>query len=235
MNVYLYCEVLSMGKRYRLFREHKYIFYVFTNLLQKVAKANFCSHQELLRIKIEINELKLLLISHADYEESRIHLILQEKGSALYQKAAEDHCHQHEFFERIEEKFAVIECSLNDENEINYQGYEIYLSLRNFFSENLQHFDYEERVLMPELQKLLTDNEIRAIDARSYCEMLPEHMIHMMEVLFPHMNFDDKLVFLRDIKEFEPEKFNIAWEGISRQLAPIDKDKLIKKLSEVGG
>ena len=37
----------------------------------------------------------------------------------------------------------------------------------------------------------------------------------MLEVLFPHMNIDDKLHFLQDIKESEPEKFIITWNTIA--------------------
>ncbi len=111
---------------------------------------------------------------------------------------------------------------------MHFLGYELYLDLRNFFGENLDHFDYEERVIMPELQRLLSDDEIKEIDKISYRQMLPEYMVHMMEVLFPHMNCDDRLTFLNDIKTCEPEKFELAWDGISPMLEETERNNLKK-------
>jgi hypothetical protein len=41
-------------------------------------------------------------------------------------------------------------------------------------------------------------------------------------VLFPHMNSDDKFVFLNDIKSCVPEKFELAWNSV---LSIIDENE----------
>ena len=60
--------------------------------------------------------------------------------------------------------------------------------------------------------------------------MTPEQMIHMMEVLFPHMNITDKEAFLTDIQESQPEKFPIAWRGILPRLTQEEAESLIGRL-----
>ena len=88
----------------------------------------------------------------------------------------------------------------------------------------------EETVILPELQRLYTDKELKAVEAETYHHMTTAELIHMMEILFPHMNPDDKEAFLTDIKESQPEKFIEAWIGIQSQLDAKERTNLIEKL-----
>ena len=127
------------------------------------------------KLKKELNSLKLLLEGHAEHEEKQIHLLLKRKNSPLYETAEREHQYHALYFKNIEEKFINI-LSLHDVYHINQLGYEIYLDLRKFFAETLLHLDYEEKVLMPELQQLYTDGEIKEIDYDTYQKMIPEQM-----------------------------------------------------------
>ncbi len=221
-------DIILNKNRYRLYREHKYIFYVFSELLRLASTLDLSITESLVKFKNELKKLELLLQSHAEYEEGRIHLILKNKNSALFNEAEHQHQDQKLYFEKIKEKINLIDEA--KENEPHFLSYEIYLDLRNFFSENLNHFDYEERIIMPELQRLLSDDEIREIDQISYRQMLPEQMVDMMEVLFPHMNCEDRFTFLNDIKDCEPKKFELAWNGIDSLFDENEKNNLMKLL-----
>ncbi len=63
--------------RYRLYREHKYIFYVFCEILQLASSLDFSVKASTEKLRDELTKLSMLLQSHAEYEESRIHLILK--------------------------------------------------------------------------------------------------------------------------------------------------------------
>ena len=108
-------------------------------------------------------------------------------------------------------------------------GYELYLDIRKFFSINLDHFDYEEKILMPELQRLLSDDEIKDIEGHK--KLLPEQLIHMMQQLFPHMDPNDRLSYLQDLKNDRPEKFDIVWQGISASINLSERNNLITQLN----
>lgn len=211
-----YNQDVTLNKdRYRLYREHKYIFYVFSEILQLTSRLDFSVKESITELKSELKKLRLLLQSHAEYEESRIHSILKNQNSYVFKEAESQH-HDHKIYlERIDSKINLIE-NTSKIKDIHFLGYEIYLDLRNFFCENLKHFDFEERIIMPELQRLLSDDEIKEIDFESYRNMSPEEMIDMIEVLFPHMNSDDRFTFLNDIKRCDPQSFEFVKNCLDR-------------------
>ena len=85
-------------------------------------------------------------------------------------------------------------------------------------------------MILPELQRLYTDEELRQVEARTYAEMTPEDMVGMMRVLFPHMNPSDRLAFLSDIQSLQPEKFSAAWQGIAPKIEKDEKASLMQQL-----
>ena len=60
--------------------------------------------------------------------------------------------------------------------------------------------------------------------------MTAEQMVHMLQVLFPHMNPSDRQAFLSDIKESQPEKFTQVWAHIRLEFAQQERDKLTQVL-----
>ena len=70
--------------------------------------------------------------------------------------------------------------------------------------------------MMPELQRLFSDAELKEIDHESYRQMSAEQIFDMASVLFPHMNRDDHHVFLADIKDCVPDKFALVWPKIAK-------------------
>lgn len=226
--MHMQSDIILNKHRYRLYREHKYIFHVFSDLIQSVATLDFSLKESLVLLKSEIMKLEVLLESHAEHEESRIHLILKTRDSQIFAEAENQHRNQKQQFKKLYEKINLIDKA--DENEATFTGYELYLDLRNFFNENLSHFDYEEKIIMPELQRLATDDEIREIDRITYEQMQPEQMIHMMEVLFTHMNCEDKFTFLDDIKDSDPLKFELAWSGIYPLIRENERKELARLL-----
>ncbi len=137
-------------------------FYVFSELLRLAATLDLSINDSLGRLKQEIESLELILEAHAEHEENYIHSILKNKNSLLFEEAENQHQDQKNFFKKLTKKIDLTHKL--ETNEIAFIGHEIYLDLRNFFSANLNHFDYEERIIMSELQRLLTDEEIRKID-----------------------------------------------------------------------
>jgi len=207
--------------RHRLYREHKYVCFFFNAVLKQVACMDFGNTTDIVNAKNELNNLKQLLHGHAMHEEQKMHRLLKLNRSDIYQIAEAQHEEHDAFFDLIAMKFNALE-DVSTLAEKNFIGYEIYLDVRKFYADNLEHFDYEERVIMPELQRLLSDTELKEIDHASYHEMSPEQISHMVSILFPHMNRDDRNVFLADIKDCVPDKFTIAWPQIASLIDPLE-------------
>lgn len=78
----------------------------------------------------------------------------------------------------------------------------------------LKHLYDEEKIILPELQRLYSDEELAALQAKTYAKMTPEQMLGMLDVVFPHMNQDDMNFFINEMKAAEPQKFEIVWSQL---------------------
>jgi len=189
--------------RVKLYREHKYVSFAVSELERLIAKTDFTNANALAQIQSEWQHLKEMLEGHAYHEEHNFHALLEKKGSTIHHEAHDDHERQEQTLTNLQSLFDAIATS-NDPVEA---GYQFYLAYRKFVGENLLHLHEEETKLLPELQRLCTDEELRALEHATYEIMTVEEMKEMLQVLFPHMNASDKSAFLEDIRLAQPEKF----------------------------
>jgi hypothetical protein len=150
---------------------------------------------------------------------------LEKKGSTIHHDAHNDHEHQEETLKNLQSLLDAIKTSPDPIES----GYHFYLAYRKFVGDNLLHLHEEETKLLPELQRLCSDEELRAIEHPTYEVMTSEEMVEMVQVLFPHMNFSDKCAFLTDIKLAQPQKFLQLWDRANSFLSAEE----IKKLQDL--
>ena len=192
--------------RYRLYREHKYLIFRLSEVERQIAKTDFRSNVEVNTLVQQLNDLKDLLEGHAEHEDTAIHPLLERKNSDVHTRIEAEH-RQHEIqFKDFNQQLQDILAANNKDKRLSLVQ-DFYLAYRLFVSENLQHLHWEETVIMSELQKLYTDEELQKIDANTYSHMTPEEIIEMLDVLLPHMDANDKEFFLNDIKKAAPEKY----------------------------
>ncbi len=209
--------------RAKLYREHKYVSFALNELERLIAKTDFTNDTALKHIQEEWHPIKEMLKAHAQHEEQNFHALLEKKGSAIHREAHNDHEHQEETLEKLQDLLDAIKTSPNREEG----GYQFYLAYRKFVGDNLLHLHEEETKLLPELQRLCTDEELRAIEHPIYDLMTVEQMVEMVQVLFPHMNFSDKCAFLTDIKLAQPKKFLKLWDNASLFLSAEEIQRLL--------
>lgn len=209
---------LGRTMRYQFYREHKYVSFALNDLERLVAKTDFRNQDETQKIITEFHAVVEMLEGHAQYEEEKLHEMLKRKGSTAFEHAEDEHEHYEELLDHLTNLLKELEGAVEEEERIEL-GYQFYLSYRKFVGENLLHLHGEETIILPELQRLYTDEELQAVEFDTYEKMTPEELVHMLEVLFPHMNPVDKEAFLKDIKESQPEKFKIVWNAIKSNLS----------------
>jgi hypothetical protein len=217
--------------RYKFYREHKYVSFALNELERRIAKTDFRVFEEIEKIKGEFEAVVEMLKGHAYYENSCLHVLLRKKQSALYEHVEADHQEYDDVLDDLLLKLKQVLSEQEEEEEERVEkGYQFYLCYRKFVGDNLLHLHEEETVILPELQRLYTDEELKMVESDTYRQMTSQEMIHMMEVLFPHMNPDDKEAFLKDIKDCQPKKFSEAWEGIQPQLEAQERENLMERL-----
>ena len=215
--------------RYKFYREHKYVSAAVNDLERLIAKTDFTVPAEVEKVKIEFDALVQMLAGHAHYENETLHELLRKKGSAVYKHVEADHIEYEQKIKDLEDRLNKVINNTNPDDQVEL-GYQFYLWYRKFTGDNLLHLHEEETVILPELQRLYGDDVLSTVEFGSYRMMAPEDLIHMMEVLFPHMNPSDREAFLIDIKACDPAKFAIAWHGIKSKIAANERAHLAKKL-----
>ncbi len=191
--------------RYIFYREHKYVLYAVTELERLIAKTDFTDNIAVTKISFELTDIQEMLHFHAQHED-KFHQLLRAKGSSVHVRIEAEHREHETIFAELHKKLAKLQ-TLEKHEERILLGRDFYLAYREFEAINLRHLNEEEFVLMPELQRLYTDDELKKIEAATYKIMTVAQMREMLDVLFPQMNRDDQQTFLQDIKQAAPEKF----------------------------
>jgi hypothetical protein len=199
--------------RYQFYREHKYVSFVLNELEREIAKTDFRDLIQVKKIEKSFHEMEELMRGHAHYEDTQLHPLLQKRGSAIFQTAQEDHAHHDQLFANLQKLLDQIQATSDEQLQVHL-GYQFYLRYRRFVGENLHHLHEEETQILPELQRLYTDAELREVEAETYKQMPVEDLVEMMQVLFPHFNPSDREAFLKDIQKAVPEKFQLVWDKI---------------------
>lgn len=192
--------------RYQLYREHKYVSAALNDVERMIAKTDFRQKEEAEEACKQFEEVALMLKHHAQYEDDEIHSLLSAKNSTVHEHAEDDHAAQDAQVEQVRMFFQQIDKAATDDEKIDL-GYKLYLTYRKFVADNLIHMNEEETEILPELQRLYADEELRNISAKTYREITPDQMLSMMKGLSPYMNPVDHEAFLVDLRALEPEKF----------------------------
>jgi hypothetical protein len=203
--------------RYKFYREHKYVSAAINDVERLLAKTDFTLASQRTKVKEALSSLLPMLKGHAEYENSRLHKLLRDRGSNICEHVEEEHREYEQKLQDLKDRLTQVLKSTDREEQIEL-GYQLYLWFRKFAGDNLLHLHEEETVILPELQRLYSDEELCQVEFESYQVMSSEDLIHMLEILFPHMNADDRLVFLTDIKSCDEKKFLETWKGIKSQI-----------------
>lgn len=214
--------------RYRFYREHKFVSAALNDLERLIARADFCSETDLAEVQRVFNTTTQMLKHHAEYENERIHCLLRAKNSALFQDFEHEHAKQEKDILALANLIKGI--GHTDASDLRIEkGYQLYLAYRKFVAENLLHLHEEESVLLPELQRLYSDEALAAVSNIAYAQMMPEHMVEMVKGLFPHLNKYDRHAFLSNMQVQQPKKFSEAWPSICALLES-DEQKELEEL-----
>ncbi|MBA3954278.1 hemerythrin domain-containing protein [Candidatus Dependentiae bacterium] len=203
--------------RYKFYREHKYLSFVLNDLERLIAKTNFQIAQEVVKVTEQFKAAIELLKGHAEYEDNCLHVLLKQKNSQLYEHIEEDHGTLDETLNNLQLLLDRVNSFVLASEKVE-AGYQFYVGYRKFVGENLIHLHEEETIILPELHRLYSDEELKKVEAKTYAVMSSDDLIDMLQVLFPHMNASDKRALLSDIKECQPAKYAVIWPKIQLQI-----------------
>ncbi len=212
--------------RYCFYRVHKFLSAFLAGFEQKVAVVDFTNAEEVAKITDEFCNVKDLVFSHAHFEDQNIHQLLRDKKSHAHEMIESEH-HDHDaIFENMASLLQEIKNNPSDINLCKQKGYEFYLEYRKFYGDTLLHLHNEETILLPELQRVCLDEELRTVDAATYKILTPEQMLGMLKTAFPNFNYWDKEAFLISIKLAQPDKLTEIWPEVVKIVSIEEMNRL---------
>jgi hypothetical protein len=109
--------------------------------------------------------------------------------------------------------------------------HDAYRELAAFTSSYLEHQDFEERQVMPALERAIGVDEVLALDRAIVASIPPDEVASGLSVMLPAMNLDDRTEMLGGMRAgAPPEVFAGVWALAGSVLTPADHAALGTRL-----
>jgi hypothetical protein len=162
-----------------------------------------------------------LLGSHAEHEDAVIQPVLEAQLPGLAAQIATDHPRIEAQIEAIRDLAdAAVDAA---DADVRDDVFRIYVELASFTSVYLTHQDFEERDVMPALERTLGVDGVFALQQAIVATIPPDEMATSLALMIPAMNIDDRTELLGGMQEGAPaEVFTGVWGLVKSVLPPAD-------------
>jgi hypothetical protein len=210
---------------------HKGLRLALTGLLTRLGAQDWMDAQsttallDALRAQLEISA------AHLKHEEEHIHRLLD----ARLPEGAIRPRHQHEAHDASFADLALMieTIAAAPQAERPMLGRRLYLRFSTFVAEDFEHMAEEEQAVQPMLQALLTDAEMRAIEAGILAAIPPSRAQAFLTLMIPAMSRPERAAFLAGARAHARDDTAVAMiEGSAMaSLPPADWHDLQKRLA----
>ena len=173
-----------------------------------------------------------LLASHREHEDAVIQPVLEAQLPALAAQIATDHPHVEAQIEEIRDLAAAVVDAPDD--QVRNDVFRIYIELSSFTSAYLAHQDFEERDVMPALERAIGVEGTIDLHRQIVASIPPEEMAQTLPLMLPAMNIDDRTDVLGGMQQaVPPEVFAGVWTLAKSALDTADSRALGRRLGVV--
>ena len=170
-----------------------------------------------------------LLVTHAGHEDTHLAPVMTDALPDLFATIERDHA-------VLEGRLVDLQAWARDAVEAPVDAargpvQRLYIELASFTSAYLAHQDLEERVVGPELQRVLGPEGVLAIHQAIIASIPPDQMAASLALMLPAMNNDDRTELLAGMQAgAPPEVFAGVWSLAGSVLEPRDVAVLGRRL-----
>jgi len=170
-----------------------------------------------------------LLVAHAGHEDAVIQPVLEARLPALAAQIATDHPHIEAQIEEIRDLAdAVVDAP---DADVRDDVFRIYVELASFTGVYLAHQDFEERQVMPALERAVGVDDVIALNQAIVGSIPPDEMMRTLPLMLTAMNIDDRAEVLGGMQAgAPPEVFAGVWNLTRSVLTPGDIRDLGRRL-----
>jgi Hemerythrin HHE cation binding domain len=173
-----------------------------------------------------------LLVTHAHHEDTVVQPVLEAHLPCLAETVAVDHPVLEARIEAISDlaQSAVNAPAFAQRGDLD----RLYLELASFTSAYLAHQDFEERDIMPALERAVGFDGVMAIHVAIVGSLTPEETASTLPLMMRAMNIEDRVELLGGMQRgAPPEAFAQVFGLVRSSLAPCEGEALAKRLGIV--
>jgi hypothetical protein len=170
-----------------------------------------------------------LLGAHAEHEDAVILPVLETQLPALAERIATDHPRIEAQIEDIRELAAALVDTADADARDDV--FRVYVELASFTGTYLAHQDFEERDVMPALERTIGFEQVLTLHQALVSSIPPEEMAQTLPLMLRAMNIDDRTEMLGGMQQNAPaEVFAGVWNLAKSALTPSDARALGRRL-----
>lgn len=187
------------------------------------------SPEDVRALAVHLDATVSLLVTHAGHEDAHVGPVMVDALPDLAATIERDHA-------VLEGRLVDLQAWARDavEAEANTTRgavQRLYIELASFTSAYLAHQDLEERIVAPELHRVLGVEGVLAVHRAIIASIPPEQMAASLALMLPAMNNDDRTELLGGMQAGAPaEVFAGVWSLAASVLEPRDVAVLARRL-----
>ena len=209
---------------HKLVRKHLFSF------SEDCAKVDFTSDNEVQEYQQKFEGWAEFLEMHALNENMGLHPLLVNKNADISRVT-----HDHEELEgevaKLRDQVVAIAGSTSDDEKIAL-AHEHYLDLQMYIYHQLGHLNEEERVIMPLLQSLYTDEELEGVIQAIFTHMDDTHFIHAMLGMVDACNLHEVEDMVSNTKKYKPQSLDNLLTSIRPMVGDETADLWVAKYQQ---
>lgn len=176
---------------------HKYARQEINRVSELAGSTDFSITVEKEYFKEQFRKLILFLDDHASREDTYIHPLLEQADSTILPVVNKEHEVLDSMLKELDEKVAGIYTSED--------SYQFYLDLVQFQAAYYNHLENEERIILLELHKNYTDEELDKTNAKLMQSMTKKDVIEITKGMLPALNHQERVKIFTLMKQSMPQ------------------------------
>ena len=191
---------------------HKGLRLALSQLLVRLGAAD-PADADLPGLMAELRDQCLLSAGHLAHEDEVIHTALEARAPGSTIRLVQAHDHHRETFNEIAALIRQVETAPAADQARRLRS--LYLRFSVFVADDFAHMAEEEQFMLPILQSLFTDEELREMEDRITGGLAPEAMIAVARLMIPAATRTDRLAMLGAIRANAPAEAFAAIIGLA--------------------
>jgi hypothetical protein len=212
-----------------LYREiHKGLRLALFTTTAKAGSTDPAEEADITALRSEWRDTVFVLRGHHHHEDDFIDALIDRHASDLRTKVNEDHGAVERMLDELDAEAGELSDTADGERGAHLLRF--YLNLARFTAVYLDHMAYEEEVVMPALNAVLSDAELADITATIRGSVPPADMCIFMRYMVPGMNLDERADMLSGMHANAPaDIFELFRSAAEAALTPAEYQTLSER------